>query len=455
MNVSLEKKDALNAVLTIEIERGDYEPKYNETLKNFQKQGSFKGFRKGKTPLGYIRKIYGESALAEAVNETLQKTVAEYLTENEVNFLGQPLPAADQGPIDFDPKDLQTYEFVFDLGMAPEFELTGLDNDVRRFDVEVPSDLIDSEWEGYRKRLGTTVDVEDDIVEGDILFIQVTELEDGKDKEGGLTASFPVQVNDMADEKLQKEVMKMKQGDVFTFDPMTLEKDRDETFIRKYYFGLEDDDTTEFSNEFRAEIERVQRAVEAEVNQEFLDKLFGEGKITSEEQGRGEIEQGIKMDFDRQADAVLYKEMQQSLMDANPMDLPEEFLQRWLDTQREEGQPEPSDHDRADFLLDLKWQLIKDTIAKQNELKVENAEIEEGAYRRVYQYMGPYGDQQMAQRLASSILGNNDQVQRIAREIMANKVFEVLKESFKISDETITSDKFKEESERILQHHHH
>jgi trigger factor len=202
---------------------------------------------------------------------------------------------------------------------------------------------------------------------------------------------------------------------------------------------------------FKAEIERVQRAVPAELNQDFFDKLFGEGKVSSEEEARAEIEKGIKAEFDRQADAVLYKEMQKSLMEANPMDLPEEFLQRWLNTQRDENQPEPTEADRADFILDLRWQLIKDKIAQANDLQVENEEIQQGAFNRVFQYLGPYGNEDTVRQLAGSILGNREQVQQIAREVMASKVFDVLKESFEITEKTVDKDTFKEESERILE----
>ena len=451
MNVSLEKTDALNAKLTVAIAQEDYEPKYIQALKDFQKKGTFKGFRKGKTPMGYIKKIYGEAALADAVNDLLQKTVGEYLTDNEVNFLGQPLPASDQGPINFDPKNLDAYEFVFDLGMAPEFELKGLDAKIQRFDVKVPSEMIDEEIESYLKRLGTTVDTEETIEETDVIFIKATELEGGEPREGGVEASFAVSVSDIADDKLKKSILKMKQGGTFEFDPFNLEKGREEDFVRKYMLSIEDEPERQVNNTFSAEIERVQRAVPAEINQEFFDKLFGEGKVSSEEEARAEIEKGIKGEFDRQADAVLYKEMQKSLMDANPMDLPEAFLQRWLDTQREKDQPEPTEADRADFILDLRWQLIKDKIAEANDLKVENEEIEQGAVNRVFQYLGPYGNEETVRRLAGSILSNREQVQQIAREVMANKVFDVLKGTFEISDKSVDKDTFKEESERILQ----
>ncbi len=290
MNINLENIDPLNATLSIVIAKEDYEPKYKETLNDFRRKGTFKGFRKGKTPLGYIRKIYGESALAETVTELLQKTIMDYLNENKVNFLGQPLPADDQERINFDPKRLEDYAFKFDLGMAPEFEVQGLDAKIKRHDIEVKTALVDEEWDKYAKQLGTSVDAEDDIADGDVLYLKATELEGGKPKEGGVEASFTVQIDDFADDGLRKKVLKMKKGDNFTYAPLNLEKDRDMEFVRKYHLGIDEQPDLEITDEFEAEIESVNRVVPAEVNQEFLDKLFGEGKITSEEDGRAEIQ---------------------------------------------------------------------------------------------------------------------------------------------------------------------
>jgi len=451
MNINLENIDPLNATLEIVIAQEDYEPKYKEALNDFRKKGTFKGFRKGKTPLGYIRKIYGESALAEAVTELLQKTVMEYLNENKVNFLGQPMPVKDQERINFDPKQLESYTFKFDLGMAPEFEVQGLDATIKRHDIEVKTALVDEEWEKYRKQLGTSINPEDDIVDGDILYLKATEHVDGKPKEDGVEASFSVQIDDFADDDLRREVLKMKKGDSFKYTPLNLEKGRDMEFVRKYHLGIEEQPDLEISEEFEAEVESVNRVVPAEVNQEFIDKLFGEGKITTEEEGRAEIEKGIKAEMDRKADAILYKNMQSSLMDANELELPEAFLQRWLKTNRKEEEPTPSESDVKDFMLDLKWQLIKDKIAVANELKVEKEEIQEGAYRRVYQYVGPYGDQETVQRIAGTILADKDQVERISREVMANKIFEVLRKSFDVKDEAISEEDFKAVSDEVLQ----
>ncbi|MDX1410434.1 MAG: hypothetical protein R3330_19925, partial [Saprospiraceae bacterium] len=159
----------------------------------------------------------------------------------------------------------------------------------------------------------------------------------------------------------------------------------------------------------------------------------------------------IKRHYDRQADAIMYKAMQKLLMEAHEMDLPEGFLQRWLDSRREEGDPKPTEKDREDFLLDLKWQLIKEKIAEKHELEVTEEDIREGAVRMVYQYVGPYTDPANIQQLVQTVLQNRDQVERISRDAMAEKIFDELKGTFNIENQSIALEAFEEEAAKVLQ----
>ena len=455
MQVQLENADTLNATLRVDIAKEDYLENYKKALNEFRKGSSLKGFRKGKAPMGYIRKIYGQSALADAVNDTLQKAINEHLKEHEIKYIGQPLPSEEQEQFEFDAANPADYSFAFDMGLVPPIEIKGLDATVERFDVAVGDERVDSEWESYLKRMGNRVDVEDGIESGDVLFVRARELDGDALKEEGWEASFAIAIDDFADEGLQKDVFKMKIGDTFKFAPDNLEKDRDMDFIRKYHLGLEQEPDREISDAFEAEIERVQRQTAAEVNQELFNQMFGEDKVKSEDEAREQIRTYIKESYDQQADAVLYRVMQDSLMSENEVDLPETFLDRWLEFNRREEDPEPTDHDRLDFRLDLKWQLLKDKIAESNKLEVTQQDLEAGAYRTVMQYVGPYGDADGVRRLVGSVLGNQEQVDRIAREVLANKVFEVLKGTFSISDKSISEDDFQEESKKILEAHRH
>ena len=449
MQIQLEKIDDLNATLQVDISKDDYLGKYNSTLEEHRRKSQFKGFRKGKTPLGYIKKIYGKAVLAETVNDLLQQSVIDHLTNEKIDFLGQPLPAEDQEPIDFDTKDLRDYSFKFDLGLAPDLEVTGLDQGVPRHDVAIPDEMVDTEWANYLKRFGTLTEV-DDIEQDDIIFVRAVEWEEDKLKADGWEASFAIKVADLADEALQERLLKMKKTETFNFEVNHLEKDRDAAYVRKYHLGLEDDDDRIVSDTFQAEIEKIQRSMPPEVNQELFEQIFGEGDVDSEEAAKDKIRADIKSHYDRQADAMMYKKMQEKLMSANTIDLPEGFLQRWLDTRREENDPEPTEKDREDFLLDLKWQLIKDKLAKSNDLEVSEEEIQQGAYRMVYQYVGPYAGEAQVHQLAQTVLGNREQIDRIARDVMADKIFNVLKGTFQIENQAIALDDFKEEAEKVF-----
>lgn len=455
MEVKMENRDTLNAKLRIEISKDDYITEFDKALKSFRNKSSLKGFRKGKAPMGYIRKIYGQSALADAVNDVLQKGLTEHLSKEEIRYIGQPLPAEEQEQMEFDAASPGDYKFTFDLGLVPQIDLKGLDASIQRYDVQVAPEVVDEEWQNNLKRMGSRVEVEDKIEPGDILFVRARELDGGKVKEEGWEASFAIGIDDFADEKLQKKVLKMKAGDSFEFSPSNLEKDRDISFIRKYHLGLEDQPDREISDTFSAEIERVQRMADPIIDQSLFDRMFGEDKVHSVDEAKEEIRKYIKDSLDQQADAVLYRQMQDSLMKANEIELPAEFLDRWLDYNRREDEPVPSDHDRLDFRLDLKWQLIKDKIAEQNSLEVTSEDLEAGAYRRVMQYVGPYGDPNGIRQLVSAVLGNEEQVDRIARETLANKVFGVLKESFKIVDKPISEEEFRDKAKEILEAHRH
>ena len=455
MEVQMENKDALNATLRIEIAKDDYLNDYNNALKKFRNQSALKGFRKGKAPMGYIRKLYGEAALADAVNDVLQKGLRDHLSEKSLRYIGQPLPSEEQEQVAFDPADPQDYKFSFDLGLVPDIELKGLDSKIERFDVQISDDVVEEEWQNNLKRMGERHDVEDGIQEGDILFVRANEMEGDALKENGWEASFAIAINDFADAELKDKVMAMKTGDTFVFNPSNLETDRDIDFIRKYHLGLEDQPEKEISETFQAEIEKVQRMGDPEINQELFDRMFGEDKVHSADEAREEIKNYIKRQMDQQADAVLYRQMQDSLMDSNEIELPVAFLDRWLDYNRKEGEQEPSDHDKLDFRLDLKWQLIKDKIAEENKIEITQEDLEAGAYRTVMQYMGPYGDSTAMQQLIRTILSNEEQVDRIARETLANKVFDVLKGTFDIKDKSIPEDDFREKAKEIMEAHRH
>lgn len=445
--MKIEKKeiDSLNAKMVVKIEPADYEQKYKSSLQDYRKKTNIKGFRKGKTPLGFIKKLYGKAILADVVNDTLQQAVVNYLTEEKIDFLGQPLPAEDQQPIDFESGDGEDFEFIFDLGLAPDFDLK-LDEGKKftRYKVEIPDKIVRDEIDLMRRRMGSQDLATEDIQEKDILLLSAKELQEGQVKEESHENEFTIMVELIADEKLKKEVLKKKVGDTFRFDIYSLEKDRDEKYVRKYFLGLGDDEEKEVGNEFEAEIKEVRRIMPAELNEEFFNQAFGNKDIQSEADAMDAIRKDISAHYEKQEDAILYKEIQNFLMSAHSLDLPDSFLRRWLAFNDENVSEGEIEENFEGFQKDLSWRLIKNKVAQKFGIKVEESEIVEEAQRRIKSYLGAYQDAALIQSLQQRILGDRQQVEKIAEEIEANKMFATLVEQYETKEKKISLDDFRD-----------
>lgn len=299
--------DHLNAVLTLTLDKSDYEGRWLDELKKYKGKAQIKGFRKGKTPLSVIKKMYGKALLADVVNDLVQTKLSEYLKEKDLNILGYPLSSQDQEIFDFDLKNLGEYVFKFDLGMAPEFEVQGAGEEDRysRYDVVINEDMLNDEVENARRQLGKQEEVEEDILENDIIELEVKELDGDSVKESGVTNTFSVLVNTISDESVKERLLKSKKGDSLKVNLLELEEKANDEYVRNYYLGLDKEDTTEFNAEFEATVNSVKRLVPAELDQEFFDKFFGEGEVSSEEEMRDKIKENIKVHYDKQADALL------------------------------------------------------------------------------------------------------------------------------------------------------
>jgi len=235
--------DNLNAVISVSIEKADYESSFKSELKKVAKQAQVKGFRKGKTPISFVKKMYGPSILMDTVNNILQEEMSKYLQDDKTNYLGQPIPAENQDKVDFDPNNLSDFEFKFDAGIAPELKIKGADKKTKleQYKIKVDDKMLDEELENIKKRLGERELDEEKILEGDLVKLSVKELDGKKVKEGGVESEFSLVWEKIADKKLQKALLKQKKGDTFTVNPFKVEKDAEEKYVKKYFLGMEDD----------------------------------------------------------------------------------------------------------------------------------------------------------------------------------------------------------------------
>ncbi len=444
-------KGNLSAELSLTITQEDYKPKVDSELRKLRKDAHLKGFRRGKTPMGVIKRMYGPRAFMDVVNDVVQRELFQYINDEKIELLGQPIPSEDQETVDFDIDKMGDYEFKFDIGFAPEFEVKGLSSSdsYDKYAIEVPKQSIDEDLENLRKRLGERDSVEDTIQDNDIITFDAEELEGDDLKKDGWASTFDVLVKTIPNEELKKELLTKTIGDKVRFNILELEEKSTEESVRKYLLNVEESDAeVEIGNHFEGTVKEIKRVVPAELNQDFFDKAFGEGAVSSEEDARAKIEEGISKYYDNQADSLLFRDLQDRLLEENNLDLPDEFLKRWLTSSDQRNTSDLVDKEYDKFKKNLQWSLIKGKLVKQYDLEVTEEEIFEAFKDRVRGYFQSYGNELIVVNTANRLMEDQKQVNQMYEELMSDRLFETMKEKITIKDKGISIEDFDAEVQK-------
>ncbi len=445
-----EDHDDLNITLTVNIPKEDYEPTFKKKLKEYSKQANLKGFRKGQVPVPIVRKMFGQGALIDIINDLLGKELDTYLKEADFDILGQPIPVAHE-EIKLTTKQLKDYTFKFDLGLVPEFEVQGLDGGdaFGRYDVTIPASMVEDDLQDALKRMGKQEKAEDELQEGDVFKVEAKELaEDGKPKADGLNPTFTLSFDELT-EDIVEDVFTKKNGDSFKFDIYNLSKDKDEAFVKKHFLQLDaelDADVT-YGHQFEAKIIEVNRMKHAELNQEFFDGYFGPGKVNSEEEAREKMKENIKRYYDNQSDGILFGQIVERLKAANTLSLPTDFLARWVEHTKQVNEGKTSAETVAEMQEGLQWTIIKNKLAERFDIKVDPEEVKQLIRSQIVQMMGGYDYGNMMDDMVNRMLQSEQQVNQAYNQILAKKLFKELKEVVTISEMEIGTEEF----EKILE----
>ncbi len=443
--------DELNAVLTVTIGKTEYETKFAEELKKFQGKSHMKGFRKGKAPLSFLKKMYGKGVLSEVVNEKLQEKLAAFFEKDESNFLGQPIPTEGQDPIEFNCRELEDYVFRFDVGIAPDFEVVGVseEDEYEQYLVEVGDELITKELENLQKEYGEKVLSDDKIEENGLLKLSVKELEGESLKEKGRESVFSILVADIKNEEVKNEILSKKVGDTFRVNIFELEEFEDEKGAKKHYLQMTEEEIAEgveVGPFFEATIEESSQLVPAELNQEFYDKVFGEGKVTSEEEAREEIRKNIAAHYERQTESLLFRDFHKTIKKKTQgaIALPEGFLKRWLKLSDKENTKELIEKDFANFAAGLRWSLIRSKLSKKFEIQVSEEEVLAYFRNQISSYFGGAGvsDGNFLDPMVERMMKNQKEVEKAMNIILTEKVFHAVKEVVTINKKSVSLEDF-------------
>ena len=445
MNISQEKIDNLNAVVTINIKPEDYQPRVEKAIKDHAKKAKLPGFRPGMVPPSHIRKMYGKSILVDEVNNLLSDSLNNYIDEQKLQVLGQPLPKSDDKEYNWDFSD--DFVFNYELGLAPEFEIDFSSKDkVTEYVIKPDPETLAARITNIRKSYGkmTNPDVSAD---GDVLYADLVQLSpDGSVFEGGISNTTSVRLDQVQDAEIKKSLIGLKKGDVVTLD---IQKAYDEDAVRiAAILKIDEETAADLRSNFQLTVKNVNRLEESDLNQEFFDKLFGEGIVTTEEGFRDEITKEIEAMFAQDSDRKLQNDLYKLAIEKAQFQLPDEFLKRWLKVTNDKLTDEELAGGYDDFAKNLKWTLIENKVITDNQIEIKYEEVFAAAKARLDAQFRMYSPQALSEEQLAQytvqFLQNKEQANKIFEEVKALKVLDHLKSIVTLDKIEITDKKFAE-----------
>lgn len=441
MNISKTEIDPLNAELTIVVGPADYEGKVNDALKRAQKQAAMPGFRPGKVPAGLIKKQYGKSILVDELNRLLNDTLHNYINEQKLEILGNPMPKEDH-MVDFD-KGTE-YTFKYELGLAPDFDYK-VDNSQSFIynTVKIDNELVEKYIQDVKRNYGKPSNP-DVAGEKDVLYVDIVELDaDQNIVPGGVFKSTSIGIDRLKNEDTKKKLTGLSKDAKIVLNV----NDLYETAVDKSIsLGLDKEAAEHFNANLQLTVRSIARMEDAELNQELFDKIYGPGVINSEEDFRNKIKSELGMMFAQDTDRKFFNDVEKSLVEKLNIKLPDEFLKRWLMAVNEKPlTKEQLEAEYPNYAKSMQWKLIENKIIKNHGITVTADEAKEETKSYVRSQYARYGQtptEEEVNKIADSIMGKEQEIQKIFENLYSKKVLDLMKENFKLENKEVSYDEF-------------
>ncbi len=449
MKIVKEDKGQQVSVLKVAVGKEDYSGKVSSALKDYQKKAKLDGFRPGKVPAGMVKKMYGTHLLVEEVNKLVTKGLSDYINENKIHLLGEPLPnETEQAKIDWETGS--DFEFCYDIAIAPELaiKLTGK-NSSDFYVIKIDDKQIDEQVDHICSRFGNQVKVDitdgTEIVRGDLVQVDAkgNVMEDGHRKDN---AALLLSV--IRNTEKQAQFIGKKVGDTLVFSPMDTFDNAAEV---SSFLNVSKEARELLDAKYKYTITEMQRFQKAEVNQELFDKVFGEGEVKSEAEMRAKIKSDMEARFVFNSDYKLMVDMRDSLVASHPMDLPQEFLKRWLisiNKDKEEATPEKIEEEMPNFITDVKWQLIKNQLVTEAEISIKPEDMIAAAKEFAKMQLQQFGmfnpPDEETTKWGMEILKNQEEARRLAEVELDKKLVDYFKKTIKLVNKEVTLEAFNE-----------
>lgn len=440
MNISHQKIDNI-AKITINLAPEDYNPAVDKAIKDQAKKAKLPGFRPGMVPASHIRRTFGKAILFDEINRLINEKISAYITEQKLEVLGQPLPAESEEDAQYNWDFKDTFNFNYEIGLAPEFEIPfDASAEFTQYDIKADEATLAERIKNLRRSYGkmTNPEVSE---EGDVLYATLKQ-----DKEGGIEKTTSVRTDIIEDAKIKKSLVGLKKDDSVKIDVKKAFQVADLARI----LGITEEEAENLDvTKFELTVKNINRLEEAELNQEFFDKLFAAGEVTTEEQFTAKVKEEVENLFKQTSDQKLRNDMYTFGMDKVDVKFPEEFLKRWLKATNPNLTEQEIEEGFADFLNNLKWTIIENRIITANNLEIKYDEVVDLAKERIYAQIKMYNfneepTEEQLNQFALQLLSDKEQANRLFEEVKALKVFDYLKSNVKINSQEIDYNKFQE-----------
>lgn len=454
MEITLDKKTNTEGLIKIKLSEGDYQPKVEEKVKDYARKANIKGFRQGKVPAGVIRKMFGKSILVDEINHLLSHKITDYIKDNKLQILGEPLPNQEKTrDIDWDVQ--KDFEFEYQIGLVDEFSYdVSKKAKIKAYKIEVDDKTVDETVADLKKRFGKVTYPEVSEAQ-DSLFGEIRPKNPPEENADALKKeAATIQIEKVAKSEQGKFIGRKKDDEV-EFEPGKIYTEQS---LVSELLGLSVEEVQAANGPFILKINTISRTEPAELTPELFDRVFGKDVAKTEEEFVSKIRETIAENYKRETDHFLDHHIEDHLLENTSINLPADFLKTWLKSSSQ-GQVTDAvlDEEFEQYVRGLKWDLIKNKIADDNNIKVEADEVRNKAKDMI---VAQFGGQAFAEQLKDKLDGiadnylsneNGQNFMRLYNQLRGEKIMAHIRENITVEEQKVSVDEFK----KIVAEHKH
>ena len=446
MNISLENPEKVSGVLTLVVEEADFAGDVEKQLKDYRKKANVPGFRPGQAPMGMIKRQVGAQVKVDVINRLVGEKLYDYVRENKINMLGEPMPHLGEEPVDLDAA--APYTLKFDIAIAPEFKVKLSNKDsIVYYDITTDDAIVDKEIDAFASRSGSYQKVDEyqdnDMIKGDIRELN----EDGSAKDGGITVSQASMLPSYIKVDDQKALFQgCKVGDVIVFNP---KKAYPESNIEiSSLLKVSKEEAEKITADFSFQVTEISRYQKHAIDQDLFDQVYGEGKVKDEAGFRTKVAEGIKEQMVQNADFRFLQDVRKYVEEKiGEVKYADDLMKRIMLANNKDKGMEYVEKNYEASIKELTWSLAKNQIVEALKIKVDDADVKAVAIDVTRMQFAQYGmtsvPEEYLEQYAEGMLKNRDQVDNLVNAAVDRKLMTALKDVVKLNKKTISFDEFR------------